>query len=69
MRATLQYWRSLTGWVAGGLLVALTLIYIHGTVERVLTQTKNLSEWLIFAGCLARLTWCRRHGLDLTEPE
>jgi len=69
LRATLQYWRSLTGWVAGGLLVALTLIYIHGTVERVLTQTKNLSEWLIFAGCLARLTWCRRHGLDLAEPE
>ena len=68
LRCTVRFWRSLSGWFAGALLVALTLLYVHGTVERVLTQTKNLSEWLIFAGCLARLEACRRSRVDLEEP-
>ena len=44
-----------------------TLTYLHGTVERVLTQTKNLSMWLIFLGFLGRIEWCRRNGTDLAE--
>lgn len=64
-RTTLAYWRTATGYFAAGLLVALALTYLHGTVERVLTQTKNLSMWLILAGCLARLEFNRRRGLAL----
>ena len=65
MRNTLAFWRSPTGWFVGGLLVALSLTYFHGTVERVLTQTKNLAMWLILAGCLARIELNRRQGRDL----
>jgi hypothetical protein len=66
-RGTIAFWRTPTGYFAVGLLVALTLTYFQGTVERVLTQTKNLSMWLIFAGCLARIEWNRRQGLDLAS--
>ncbi len=48
-----RHWRTPLGYFLGGLLVALALTYIHGSVERVLTQTKNLSAWLIFAGFAA----------------
>ena len=40
---------TLMGSVALSLLVGLTICYSHGTVERVLTQTKNLSHWLMLA--------------------
>jgi hypothetical protein len=33
--------------------VALTICYLHGAVERILTQTKNLSQWLMLAGMVA----------------
>jgi hypothetical protein len=53
-RATLQHWNTLLGYVAGGVLVALFLTYVHGSVERCLSQTKNLSLWLLMAGFMAR---------------
>ena len=49
-------WRdrgTLFGAVALALLVALSICYLHGTVERILTQTKNLSHWLMLAGMAA----------------
>jgi hypothetical protein len=63
LRGTAAYWRTPTGYLAAGLLVALGLTYIHGSVERVLTQTKNLSMWLILAGFLARIEHNRRRRL------
>jgi hypothetical protein len=54
-RALIRYWGTPVGYFAGGILVALLLTYLHGSVERVLSQTKNLSAWLIFIGFLARL--------------
>ena len=68
-RCTFRFWRSPAGYFAGSLLVVLVILYLHGTVERVLTQTKNLSEWLIFAGCLARIEMCRRRGRDLEAED
>jgi O-antigen ligase len=46
-------WRdrgTLFGAFAFALFVALAICYLHGTVERILTQTKNLSQWLMLAG-------------------
>ncbi len=68
VRGLAAFWRTPAGYFAAGLLVALAITYLHGTVERVLTQTKNLSMWLIMAGCLARLEFNRRHGLALSCP-
>lgn len=67
LRSMLAFWRSPAGYFVAGLLVALTLTYLHGTVERVLTQTKNLSMWLILLGLLARIEQCRRDGRELKE--
>jgi hypothetical protein len=51
----IRHWQSPLGYFLGGVLVALALMYLHGSVERVLSQTKNLSAWLIFAGLMARI--------------
>ena len=65
LRGTIAFWRTPAGFFAAGLLVALGLTYVHCTVERVLTQTKNLSMWLMLAGFLARLEFNRRHRFSL----
>jgi len=65
--AMLASWRLPVGYFVTGILVALTLTYLHGTVERVLTQTKNLSMWLIFVGFLSRVEQCRRDGVGFVE--
>jgi hypothetical protein len=44
----------------GGLFVGLVLTYLHSNLERVLTQTKNFSMWLIFLGAAARIEIWRR---------
>lgn len=53
---------TLMGSVALSLLFGLTICYSHGTVERVLTQTKNLSHWLMLAGIVAGMERQRRMG-------
>jgi O-antigen ligase len=53
---------TLMGAVALSLLIGLTICYSHGTVERVLTQTKNLSHWLMLAGMVAGMERLRRVG-------
>lgn len=59
-RGLLRFWKSPLGYFLGGALVALTLTYGHGLVERVLSQTKNMSIWLIFAGFMARIQMLRK---------
>jgi O-antigen ligase len=55
LRAAWHYRRTPLGAFLIGLSVALVLTYCHSTVERVLTQTKNLAMWLLFLGIVARL--------------
>ena len=52
--------KSLLGYTSFGILVALLICYPHGMVERILTQTKNLSHWLMLAGMLAGMEMNRR---------
>lgn len=60
IRGTVSHWHSPLGYFIGGVLVALLLTYLHGSVERVLSQTKNLSAWLIFVAFLARVEAMRQ---------
>lgn len=53
---------TLMGSVALSLLIGLTICYSHGTVERILTQTKNLSHWLMLVGLVAGMERMRRVG-------
>lgn len=53
---------TLMGAVALSFLIGLTICYSHGTVERILTQTKNLSHWLMLAGMVAGMERLRRVG-------
>lgn len=59
-RGLMRHWNTPLGYFIGGVLVALALTYLHGSVERCLSQTKNLSAWLIFAGFMARVETLRR---------
>jgi len=59
-RGLIRHWKTPLGYFIGGVLVALALTYLHGSVERCLSQTKNLSAWLIFAGFMARVEVMRR---------
>ena len=43
-----------------GLTVALALTYAQSTLERALTQTKNLAMWLILLGVVARMETLRK---------
>jgi len=51
---------TLLGMIGLALAAALAICYLHGMVERVLTQTKNLSQWLMLAGMAAGLELNRR---------
>lgn len=53
-RATIGFWKTPIGLLLAGILVALLITYFHGRVERVLTQTKNLTTWIIFCTIMAR---------------
>ena len=45
-----------------GLAVALTLLYAHSNLERVLTQTKNLAAYFVLLGAALRLARSRAPG-------
>lgn len=60
LRAWLWHGKSLMGYAAFGILVALSICYLHGMVERILTQTKNLSHWLMLAGMVSGMEMNRR---------
>ena len=53
----------------GGLLVALLLVYLHSSLERVLTQTKNFSLWFILLGAAARMELWRRNGAPMPSGQ
>jgi O-Antigen ligase len=60
MRSTVHFWKSPIGLLLFGMTVALAVTYFHMQVERVLTQTKNLTTWLMFCAILSRAEWWRR---------
>lgn len=62
VRGLVYYWKTPLGYFIGGVLIALMLTYVHGTVERVLSQTKNLTAWLVFAGVTARVEYARQQA-------
>lgn len=52
------WWRdrnSLAGSFAVSVLIVLSICYVHGSVERILTQTKNLSFWMMLCGLISAL--------------
>ena len=59
---------SLAGAFACGLTIALTICYFHGTVERILTQTKNLAQWTMLCGLVAAMEHRRRLKTDAMVP-
>jgi hypothetical protein len=61
-RSTVYYWKSPLGLFLYGVAVALLITYFHGRVERVLTQTKNLTTWVMFCAVLSRAEWWRRQA-------
>jgi O-antigen ligase len=67
-RCLCAYWRTAFGWFSGGIFVSLLLLYGHSTLERVLSQTKNLGEWLMLAGCVAGLEMRRRQRPSAGAP-
>ncbi|MFT3990863.1 MAG: hypothetical protein QM680_05580 [Luteolibacter sp.] len=62
LRATFHFWKTPMGLFFFGIFVALAIGYVHGQVERVLTQTKNLTTWIIFCSIAARGEWWRRQA-------
>jgi len=60
IRCAWTYRGTLSGAFASALAVTFTICYLHGTVERILTQTKNLAQWMILCGILAALEHHRR---------
>ncbi|MFN9511448.1 MAG: O-antigen ligase family protein [Akkermansiaceae bacterium] len=62
IRSTVAFWRTPLGLMLFGILVALTITYLHGKVERVLTQTKNLTTWIMLCALLSKTEWWRREG-------
>jgi hypothetical protein len=55
LRAARQWKGTLAGAFLAGLVIALIITYAHSTVERCLTQTKNIAMWLIFVGMAVKL--------------
>ncbi|MEI6673600.1 MAG: O-antigen ligase family protein [Verrucomicrobiota bacterium] len=62
LRSTVFFWQSPLGLLLYGVTVALTITYFHVQVERVLTQTKNLTTWVMLCALLARAEWWRRQA-------
>ena len=62
LRSTVHFWHSPLGLVLYGMTVALAIIYFHCQVERVLTQTKILTTWMMLCAVLARAEWWRRQA-------
>ncbi len=60
LRSTLHFWKTPLGLFLFGVTVALAITYFHGQVERVQTQTKNLTTWIMFCAILSRAEWWRR---------
>ncbi len=65
IRATVAFWKTPLGLMLFGLTVAFGISYFHGQVERVLTQTKNLTTWIMLCAMLSKAEWWRRQEKKL----
>ncbi len=61
-RATVEFWKSSLGLFFYAVTISLAIGYFHGQVERVLTQTKNLTTWIMLCAVLSRAEWWRRQA-------
>ena len=59
---------NLMGFFLFGLGITLFVNYGHSHLERILTQTKNLSMWLIFLGLVSKTEAIRRMTSPRTFP-
>jgi hypothetical protein len=59
-RVTVAFWKTPLGLMFFGITVAFAITYFHGQVERVLTQTKNLTTWIMLCAILSKAEWWRR---------
>jgi len=59
-RSTIAFWRTSVGLMILGITIALAITYFHGKVERVLTQTKNLTTWIMLCALISKTEWWRR---------
>lgn len=57
IRASVAFWKTPLGLMRFGPTVAFAISCFHGQVERVLTQAKNLTTWIMLcaAGCYSGL--------------
>lgn len=55
----IRHRRGMIGGFCGGFLIVTLVIYAHGTLERVMVETKNLSAWLILVGAIIRCAYLR----------
>ncbi|WP_018970525.1 O-antigen ligase family protein [Rubritalea marina] len=60
IRNTFYFWKTPLGLLFYGIAVSLLITYFHGQVERVLTQTKNLTTWIILCTIVSKAEWWRR---------
>ncbi len=60
MRSTIAFWKTPMGLMLMGIFVAFSITYLHCKVERVLTQTKNLTTWIMFCALVSKTEWWRR---------
>lgn len=60
IRATIGFWKTPLGLMFFGITVAFLITYFHGQVERVLTQTKNLTTWIMLCAVLSKAVWWKR---------
>jgi O-antigen ligase len=65
MRASVAFWKTPLGLMLLGITVAFAISYFHGKVERVLTQTKNLTTWIMLCALLSKAEWWRRRDKKL----
>ena len=69
LRAAWRWRGTLVGVFLAGLAIALIITYAHSTIERCLTQTKNIAMWLIFLGVAVRLdTYRSAKASAVAEP-
>ncbi|WP_353565409.1 O-antigen ligase family protein [Haloferula sargassicola] len=68
-RATFAFWKTPLGLVLMAVTISLGITYLHGQVERVLTQTKNLTTWIIFCALVSRAEWWRRQAKKAGTPK
>jgi len=68
LRGIFRWRRQFLAAYCAGLFIALVLIYLHSNLERVLTQTKNMSTWLLLLGVSARVETWRRAGTGTDFP-